>query len=193
MDNSEKGNHMMRDVITRSELDAALPFVLDAPKMETKVALLCLRPVRNQREFPAELRFTVKDGVVGDYGMTSPWLTLPDGTADPRIHVSILPQRVLDLVWYDPANVTFPGDTIVADFNVTLENLPVGTRLQVEDAELEVTNLWNEGCAKWKVRFGREAYGWTSAPEHEALRLRGIYCQIVKNGTVRIGDTLRRL
>lgn len=183
----------MTNFVTKQELGAALTSVLAAPTRETKVDLLCCRPSRNQRDFPAELSFSAKDGVEGDYGLSSPWLTLADGAADPRIHVSILPLRVLDLVWRDRETTTFSGDTIIADFNTSLENLPVGTKLRVGDAVIQVTDIWNRGCAKWKVRFGRDAYDWTSAPEHEALRLRGIYCQIVQDGVVHVGDSITRL
>lgn len=183
----------MTDHATRSELNSALPSVLDAPKNGAKVELLCRRPDRNQRDFTDHLRLTQAGGIEGDYEMKKPWLTLPDGSPDPRIQVSILPKRVLDLVWRDRENVAYPGDTIIADLNVTLDNMPVGTRLQVGGAVLEVSDVWNEGCAKWKVRMGREAYDWTSAPEHEALRLRGIYCSIVGDGMVRIGDTITKI
>lgn len=183
----------MTDHATRGELDKALPDVLAAPADNATVDLLCRRPDRNQRDFPETLTLTVAGGIVGDYEMDKPWLTLPDGSPDPRIQVSILPKRVLDLVWRDRENVAFPGDTIIADMNVTLDNLPVGTRLQVGSAVIEVTDLWNEGCAKWKVRMGRPAYDWTSAPEHEALRLRGIYCKIVGDGEVTLGDTIKKL
>lgn len=183
----------MSDHATRAELDQALADVLAAPKNNAPVDILCRRPDRNQREFPGLLKLTVRDGIEGDYEMSKPWSTLPDGSPDPRIQVSILPKRVLDLVWRDRENVTFPGDTIIADLNVTLDNMPVGTRLQVGSAQIEVSDLWNEGCAKWKVRMGRAAYDWTSAPEHEPLRLRGIYCRIVGDGEVKLGDSIRKL
>ncbi|MFQ5621887.1 MAG: hypothetical protein ACE5FS_00685 [Paracoccaceae bacterium] len=158
-----------------------------------KVEMLCRRPDRNQRVFPDLLRLSAAGGVEGDYEMRKPWLTLPDGSPDPRIQVSILPLRVLDLVWRDRENVTHPGDTIVADLNVTLDNMPAGTRMRVGSAVVEVSDFWNDGCAKWKVRCGRAAYDWAFDPGHEPLRRRGIYCSIVGDGAVRLGDTITRL
>lgn len=183
----------MSSYATRAELDHALADILAAPKSNTPIEMLCRRPDRNQREFPERLSLSVSGGIEGDYEMEKPWLKLSDGSPDPRIQVSILPKRVLDLVWRDRENVAFPGDTIIADLNVTLDNMPVGTRLQIGEAEVEVSDLWNEGCAKWKVRMGRDAYNWTSAPEHEPLRLRGIYCRIVKDGEVQLGDLIQKL
>lgn len=178
--------------VPRDTLDAALAHVLDAPTDAGPVHMLCRRPDRNQRDFPDSLLLDPVDGVAGDYEMAKPWLTLADGTPDPRIQVSILPLRVLDLVWRDRETTAFPGDTIIADLNLTLDNLPVGTRLQVGSAVLEVSDLWNEGCAKWKVRYGRAAYEWTSAPAHEPLRLRGIFCRILRAGEVRLGDRITK-
>lgn len=183
----------MSDHASRAELDQALADVLAAPTTDAPVDLLCCRPDRNQREFPERLKLSVTGGVEGDYGMAKPWLKRPDGSADPRIQVSILPKRVLDLLWRDREKITFPGDTIIADLNVTLDNMPVGTRLQVGDAVVEVSDLWNEGCAKWKVRMGRDAHAWTSAPEHEPLRLRGVYCRIVSDGDVKLGERITKL
>jgi len=181
------------DHVTRIELDLALADVLDAPKVGVPVELLCRRPSRNQREYPDHLRLTQEGGIEGDYEMSAPWLKLVDGTPDPRIQVSILPAGILNLMWRDRENTAYPGDTIIADLNVTLANMPAGTRLQIGDAVVEVSDLWNEGCAKWKVRFGREAYDWTSEPAHEPLRLRGILCSIVKDGDVRLGDVITKV
>ena len=188
-----KGQVRVGTYATRAELDRALPDVLSAPKNNTPVDMLCRRPDRNKREFPDRLELRVSGGIAGDYGMQKPWSTLPDGSPDPRIQVSILPRRVLDLVWRDRENITHPGDAIITDLNVALENLPTGTRLQIGSAVVEVSDMWNQGCAKWKVRMGRDAYDWTSCPEHEDLRLRGIYCLIVSDGEVALGDRIIKL
>ncbi len=183
----------MSDHVTRAELDAALSNVLAAPTNDAEITLLCRRPDRNQREFPDRLEMSMAGGVAGDYEMAKPWLVYEDGSPDPRNQVSILPHRVLELVWRDRENVAFPGDTIVADMNMTLDNLPIGTKLQIGSAAVEVSDIWNEGCAKWKVRMGRDAYDWTSAPEHEPLRLRGIYCRIIADGEVRMDDRIIKI
>jgi hypothetical protein len=183
----------MSDFVTAEALAAALPHVLAAPKMEGPVHLLCTRPGYNKRVFPDRIALTRAGGIAGDCEMSNPWLKLPDGSADPRIQVSLLPKRVLDLVWRDRAAQAHPGDAIIADFDMTLANLPTGALFQVGTAVLRVSDLWNDGCAKWKVRFGRPAFDWVSAPTHEGLRLRGIYCLVERDGEVALGDRVRRL
>ncbi len=187
----EEGPHVKQ--ATRAELELALPDIFAAPLSETVVETICYRPGFNKRIFPDVIRMTRANGVEGDYEKSYPWLKLPDGSADPRNQVSLVPLRVLNLVWLDRVNTLHPGDALVADLNTSHENLPIGTLLQVGSAVIGVSDVWNEGCVKWKVRYGREAYDFVSAPEHEMLRLRGIYCWVEKDGEVRAGDKIVKL
>ncbi|WP_243730741.1 hypothetical protein [Rubellimicrobium sp. CFH 75288] len=182
-----------RNPVTMAELMAALPHVLAAPRDDGPVTLLCHRPGFNRRSFPDRLRLTRAEGVPGDRWLTQPWLRLPDGRPDPRIQVSILPARVLDLVWREREHVPHPGDTITADLDTSEENLPEGTLLRAGTAVLRVSALFNEGCVKWKVRYGRDALDWITAPGHPPLRLRGVLCAVERDGEVRPGDRLRKL
>lgn len=175
------------------DLFAALSHILDAPKTGAPVQTLCSRPGFNKRVFPERLKLSVAGGIEGDFEMRQPWLKLEDGSADPRIQVSILPSRVLDLVWLDRENTIYPGDTMVADLDTSLHNLPAGTLLKIGTVVLRVSDLWNEGCAKWKVRYGREAYDFVAHPDHEVLRLRGILCSIEQDGVIALGDLIERV
>lgn len=177
--------------VAAEALAAALPHVAAAPRAATTVAQLCHRPAPNRREFPDRLRLTRAAGAEGDRWLATPWLRRPDGAPDPRIQVSILPLRVLDLVWRDRAGVPHPGDTIVADLDTSEANLPEGTLLRAGTAVLRVSGIFNDGCAKWKVRYGAAAQAWVKA--HPALRLRGVLCAVEADGEVALGDPLLRL
>lgn len=179
--------------ITMAELMAALPDVLAAPKDDAPILQLCFRPGYNQRRFPEALELTRARGIPGERFETAPWARLPDGTGDPRIQVSILPRRVLDLVWRDRDGTPHPGDTVIADLDTTEANLPVGTLLQAGTALLRVSDLFNDGCVKWKVRYGRDAKDWIVQPGHEPLRLRGVLCAVERDGVMRVGDRLRKV
>lgn len=152
--------------------------------------MLCTRPDHNKREFPDRIRLSKEAGVLGDFEMEKPWLQKDDGSADPRIQVSLLPLRVLDLIWRDRENIIFPGDTVIADFDMTESNLPAGARIHIGSAVLEASDIWNNGCAKWRSRYGRDAYDWVRADQHKPYRLRGVLCSIVKDGEVSIGDMI---
>lgn len=177
--------------VTTDELTAALPEVLAAPKSGSAVELLCLRPGYGERRFVGEIAVTRAQGIPGERWGTAPWLKLADGTGHPGIQVSILPRRVLDLVWRDRANVVHPGDTFVADLDMTEANLPAGQLLAVGTAVLRVSEVWNDACAKWKVRHGEAAYAWVRA--HPELRLRGVLCSIDQDGVIRNGDAVEVL
>ena len=173
-----------------ADLLAALPHVLAAPKTDAAIAMLCFRPGFGLRSFPGSLSMTRAGGIAGERWLTHPWLKLPDGSPDPRIQVSILPSRVLDLVWRDRVGTVHPGDPIVADLNMTEANLPPGTLLQVGTAILRVSDEPNDGCVKWKARYGGAAMDWITAPENSALRLRGVLCSIEQDGKVRAADRI---
>lgn len=178
---------------TYDELMAALPGVLSAPKTGSAVELLCFRPGYGERQFPSELTLTHDRGIPGERWETAPWLKLEDGSGHPGIQVSILPRRILDLVWRDREAVVSPGDTFVCDLDMTEANLPEGTRLAVGTAVLRVSDVFNDSCAKWKVRYGSDAYNWARAPEHKHLRLRGVLCSIEQDGVIRLGDAVEVL
>lgn len=178
---------------TADDLARALPHVLAAPRDDARAEILCFRPGFNQRTFPDRLTLTRADGVPGERWRAAPWLKLSDGSPDPRIQVSILPRRVMDAVWLDRENTPHPGDTIVCDLDTSEANLPVGTLLQAGTAVLRVSDVFNDGCVKWKVRYGRAAKDWITAPGHPELRLRGILCSIEQDGEVRLGDPIRKL
>lgn len=183
----------MTDQVTRDELMAALPRILAAPRDDTPILQLCFRPGYGQRSFRDSLRVTRREGIPGERFTKAPWARLPDGSGDPRIQVSILPLRVMDLVWRDRENTPHPGDTIIADLNTTEDNLPPGTLLQAGTAVLRVSDLFNDACVKWKVRYGQPAKDWVVAPGHPELRLRGILCSVEQDGEMRLGDRLRRI
>ena len=179
-------------MITMDALMAALPQVLAAPKQATVARQLTFRPGYNQRTHPDRLRLTVAEGVPGERWLTAPWARLPDGSPDPAIQVSILPSRVHDLVRIHP-DQPHPGDTILADLDTTEANLPEGTLLRAGTATLRVSGLFNDGCVKWKARYGAAAKDWITMPGHPPLRLRGILCAIVADGEIAVGDTIARL
>lgn len=179
--------------ISRAELDAALDHVAAAPKDGAAVEQLCLRPARNQREFVESLSLSKAQGIAGDRWEAEPWLKTEQGAPHPDIQVCILQKRVLDLVWRDRETVPHPGDTFIVDMDLSAQNLPAGTLLQVGEVVLRVGETPNDACAKWKVRYGTAAYDWVRDHVAEGLRLRGILCSIERDGVIRNGDRVTKL
>ena len=179
--------------VTRDQLDRALPDIMAAPSDGAAVEMLCLRPGYGARNFVDEIKVTRAQGIPGERWQTAPWMKLPDGSPHPGIQVCILQKRVLDLVWTDRENTVHPGDTFIVDMDLSRANLPEGQLLGVGSAVLRVSEVFNDACVKWKVRYGVDAKNWITVPEHLDLRLRGILCSVETDGVIRNGDRMFKL
>ena len=143
---------------TNETLMAAMPHILDAPKTSGEISQLCHRPAFNKREFPNQLTLTRDKGIFGDRWLTQPWLRRADNSPDPRIQVSVLSRRVLDTVLTDPENMVHPGDPIIADLDLSFENLPVGSLLRAGTAVIRVSDE-GEGIDRQHLpRLGERFY-----------------------------------
>jgi MOSC domain-containing protein YiiM len=85
------------------------------------------------------------------------------------------------------------GDQLYVDFDLSVDNVPAGTRLAIGEAVIELTEVPHTGCAKFSARFGTEALKFVNKSPGRELRLRGANARIVTPGTVRVGDTVDKL
>ena len=74
--------------------------------------------------------------------------------------------------------------------SLSAASLPIGTRLRVGAALVEVTPKPHNGCRKFKARFGQDALFCVQAPETRSENRRGIYWKVVEAGRVRVGDRI---
>ena len=79
------------------------------------------------------------------------------------------------------------------DFDLSVANLPPGTRVAIGSAIIEITELPHTGCNKFVERFGRDAMEYVNSPSGKQLRLRGLNARVVQPGTIRVGDAVRKL
>ena len=174
------------------ECQAALANVITAPKDNAIIHQLCVRPDFAQRIFPKDVSLSRDRGIEGDgRWLTKPWLKLANGEPDPSIQVCIISQRVMDLCWRNRESNIHPGDLFAVDMDLGEENLPAGTLLSAGSAILEVSDVFNNGCVKWRKRYGTDSYKWINLCQHRHLRLRGILCKIVQDGVICVGDRLK--
>ena len=99
------------------------------------------------------------------------------------------------LSWSTGSRERWPlaGDQLYVDLDLSVENLPAGTRLAVGDAVVEITPEPHTGCAKFSARFGTDALKFVNKPPGRELRLRGVNARVVTPGTVRPGDAISKL
>ncbi len=177
----------------RATLDAAISSIMSAPKDGAIIEQLCFRPDFGARTYVDEIAVTAAGGVQNCRWSHTPWMKLEDGSGDPRIQVSILQKRVLELVCDPSSDDLHPGDTMIVDMDLSHENLPIGTILQAGTAQLRVNDYWNDACVKWKVRYGSDALDWVRQEDNITRRLRGVTCEIVTDGVIVNGTPLTKV
>jgi MOSC domain-containing protein YiiM len=85
------------------------------------------------------------------------------------------------------------GDQLIVDLDLSMVNLPAGTRLQIGEAVAEVTEPPHTGCAKFAGRYGVDALAWVSDRAGRQQRRRGMHVRVLRSGPVRPGDLIRKL
>ena len=111
----------------------------------------------------------------------------PDGSANPLTQLTLMNARTADLVTGSRERWPLAGDQLYVDLDLSIENLPAGTRLAVGDAVIEVTPEPHTGCAKFSARFGTDALKFVNKSPGRELRLRGVNTRVVTPGVVRAG------
>jgi MOSC domain-containing protein YiiM len=181
----------MSEAREQNNFTQAVQLAREASIGQGHVDFLINRPSEGVHDPVETLYLDPIEGIRGDRWRETAWLRLPDGAPDPRVQVSLTHTRVMQcFTGSEPGAVFRCGDNIYTDLNLTEAALPVGTRLQIGEAVLEVSDVVNDACGKFAQRFGVEAFQCIRQPENLSLRLRGIFCSIVQGGVVRAGDQI---
>ncbi len=173
------------------DLAAGLDHVRLAPQDAGPLELVVVRPSAGERDV---LQTAIVDpalGIQGDSWTERGSSRTPDGGPNPDAQITVMNSRAADLVAGSRERWALAGDQLYADLDVSVTNLPTGTRLLIGDAVLEVTAAPHTGCSQFKERFGVEALRLTATPDGRELRLRGINTRVLAGGQIRPGDTVR--
>jgi len=180
----------MAQHLTTAELEAGLDEVRRSPADAGVVELVVARPEVGVRDVLDEGSLDVEKGLIGDNWASRGSRT---GAADPEKQLNVINARLSRLVAIDPERRPLAGDQLHVDLDISIDNLPPGTRLALGTAVIEVTEPPHTGCAKFVERFGREAMRFVNSPQGRQLRLRGMCARVVVPGTVRPGDPIRKV
>jgi hypothetical protein len=176
-----------------AELEEGLRHIREAPRAEGVLALIVRRPGPGRREVLDTCRLDVVDGLVGDC-----WSTGPSGqSADGWLHLSrqltVMSSRVMALLARDQSRWALSGDQLFVDLDLSVANLPSGTRVAIGSAVIAVTEPLHSSCKAFASRYGVAATAFVHSPVGGALRLRGVNARVIRSGDVRVGDPVKKL
>ena len=179
--------------LNNEELQTGLEEILQSPKNNGLVKMIVRRPNVDQREVIEQGSLDVAEGLVGDSWRIRGSSMTTDGSAHPDMQLTIMNSRVTALVAISRDRWPLAGDQFYVDLDLSDENLPSGTRLQLGAAVVEITDIPHLGCKKFVARFGLEAMKFVNSRLGKRLNLRGVNAKVVKSGIVRTEDTVRKL
>ena len=179
--------------LTMQELEAALDHLREAPKDEGVLQLIVCRPGVDQRKVLDEAELDPMKGLIGDNWVVRGSSRTPDGSPHPEMQINIMNARVTALVARDKERWPLAGDQLYLDMDLSKDNLPAGSRLQVGSAILEVSPLPHTGCHKFVSRFGIDAMKFVNSTTGKQLCLRGINAKVVQAGVVKVGQVAKKV
>ena len=168
--------HFLEMTALEFELGALAP----SPNDAGRIGCIFRRVEGGVREELESTHLTPQDGIPGDsWGRTA--------NPRPEAQIAVMQINVARLIANGQSLGLF-GDGLFLDLNLAAKNLPIGSRVRLGEAVVEVTPMPHNGCKKFLARFGAGALQFVGKPELRHLNLRGIYLRVVEAGVVRKAD-----
>ena len=147
----------VKDHRTTEELEAGLEHIRQSPTKGGPLLMIVRRPDVDERELPEEGALDVDVGLVGDNWKARGSTRTPDGKANPEAQITIMNSRLLTLVAGSEERWPLAGDQLVIDMDLSMANLPPGTRLSIGSAVVEITAKPHTGMREVRrpLRQGR--------------------------------------
>jgi MOSC domain-containing protein YiiM len=168
-----------------AELEAGLRAMPAASKDCGRLRLIVCRHSPGMHEALQQVRLSVEEGVPGDE-----WNRRPPRHPDAQL--TVIAHPVAELI-ANGQPLTLSGDNLVVELDISAANLPVGTRLRVGEAIVEMTPKPHNGCAKFQARFGADALRFVQAPTTRHRNLRGVYWKVVEPGMAEVDAPIQVL
>ena len=166
-------------------LEEGLEALPAAPRDRGRVALVVRKVEGGVRELPEKARLDPGQGIAGDaWGRRR--------QPNPDAQLAVMHLGIAELL-ANGQPVTLSGDNLYLDLDLSVANLPPGTRLRAGGCILEVTPKPHNGCSKFRARFGPDSALFASRADLRHRNLRGIYMRVVEAGDVGPGDTVEVL
>ena len=183
----------MLESAERTRLEATLDHIREAPADGGTVELIVRRPAVDEREILTEAWLDIHDGLEGDTWRVRGSGRTADGGPSLDAQLTLMSARAAAAVAGGRERWALAGDQLYVDLDLSLSNLPPGSRVQIGSAVIEFSETPHTGCAKFSARFGVDALKFVNSQVGRELRLRGANCRVLVAGTVRPGDAIMKL
>jgi hypothetical protein len=178
--------------LTTAELESGLPEIRQSPDSDGELQLISRRPAIDERDLIETGELDTIQGLVGDDWSTRGQQKNPPRDPNPEAQLTLMNARAAQLVSGSKERWALAGDQLYVDFDIGRDNLPIGSRVQIGEAIVEVTAEPHPGCNKFVERFGMDAMTFVNSEEGKQMCLRGINTKIVQSGTIHVGDKISK-
>lgn len=176
--------------LTNAEIEIGIHSVLASPQNDGELVMLVRRPKVNKREVVESGMLDVENGLVGDNWLTRGSSRTTNGLGHPEMQLNLMNFRFAELIAGGRHRVPLAGDQIFVNLDLSGENLPVGTRLSIGEAVIQVTAVPHLGCKKFVERFGMDAMLYANSEFGRRHNLRGINAKVISGGRISVGDSI---
>jgi len=155
-----------------------------SPQDAGRVHRCVVRTGPGRRDTPEALVLAPGEGVAGDA-----WKDDPHG--GPGNEVSLMNVHVLRSVAGGEERMALSGDNLQVDLDLSEANLPAGTRLEIGEVLLRVSEQPHRPCRRFVERFGATAAKRVARANRIGRRGRGVLCTVERGGRLCVGDAIR--
>lgn len=178
--------------VTMQQLEQGIDHIKASPKDQGSLELIVCRPSVGERTVLQDAVLNIEQGLLGDNWFQRDHSKLKR-SIDPRdTQLNIMNARAIELIAQSKDNWKWAGDQLYVDFDLSNDNVPPGTQLQIGEAIIEVTVEPHLGCKKFMERFGREATLFVNTDLGKSLNLRGINAKVVRQGKIKVNDKIAK-
>ena len=114
---------------TEAEIEAGLAHVAAAPADQGDVLLIVRRPTHERREVVTEAELDTERGLVGDNWAAR--ATIGADGPERYAQLTLMNARYAELIAGPPEAWPPAGDQVYVDLDISMDNLPAGTRLRI--------------------------------------------------------------
>ncbi len=183
----------MLQYVDLATLEESLDHIREAPADAGTLELIVRRPAVDEREVLSEVRLDAVDGLEGDTWRVRGSSRTADGGPSADAQLTVVNARASAAIAGDRDRWPLAGDQLYVDLDISVANLPPGSRVQIGSAVIEFSESPHTGCAKFQSRYGNDSLRFVNSLVGRELRLRGANCRVVVPGVVRLGDTITKI